>query len=91
LPPAEVLAKDNRQKLYEHVKRAFSDNATVDVILDRRNAESRNVNRANAPDRRRGDHRLRLDIDDHLKALGWAIVRLNVFRTAGPAHASKSR
>ncbi len=34
-----VVARD-RQKLYEYAKRAFSGNATVDVILDRRSALS---------------------------------------------------
>jgi len=84
-----IVARD-RQKLYGYAKRAFSDNPTVEVILDRRSVEARSTTRTNASERRRGDHHLRLEIDNHLKALGWAIVRLNVFRTAGLPHGSTS-
>jgi hypothetical protein len=80
-----IVARD-RNKLYDHVKRAFSDNATVEVILDRRSAEPRNATRAQTADRRRGNHPQRLETDNHLKALGWAIVRLDVFRVAGRPH-----
>jgi len=40
---------------------------------------------------RRGDHQQRLETDNHLKALGWAIVRLDVFRIAGLPLRSGSR
>jgi hypothetical protein len=86
-----VVARD-RQKLYEYAKRAFSGNATVEVILDRRSAERRRTgDRSGAPERRRGDRRLLLEIDNHLRALGWAVVRLDVFRTLGVPHRSVSR
>ena len=77
-----IVAKD-QQRLYDHVKRAFVDNPTVEVILDRRSAEPRAANRANADERRRAYDQQRAQTDYHLKALGWAIVRLDVFRTAG--------
>jgi hypothetical protein len=77
-----IVARD-RQKLYENVRRAFSDNPTVEVIFDRRSAEPRYTNHANAPERRRGCDQQRLQTDYHLRALGWAIVRLDVFRTTG--------
>jgi len=80
-----IVARD-RNKLYDHVKRAFSDNPTVQVILDRRSAEPRKAIRSNAADRRRGEHQQRLETDNHLKALGWAIVRLDVFRVGGLPH-----
>ena len=86
-----VVARD-RQKLYEYAKRAFSGNASVDVILDRRSAERRrSQDRSGTPERRRGDRRLLLEIDNHLRALGWAVVRLDVFRTLGLPHRSPSR
>ena len=86
-----VVARD-RQKLYEYAKRAFSGNATVEVILDRRSAERRRSgDRSGAPERRRGDRRLLLEVDNHLRALGWAVVRLDVFRTLGVPHRSASR
>ena len=78
-----VVARD-RQKLYEYAKRAFSGNSSVEVILDRRTAERRrSPDRSGAPERRRGDRRLMLEIDNHLRAMGWAIVRLDVFRNLG--------
>jgi len=86
-----VVARD-RQKLYEYAKRAFSGNATVEVILDRRNGERRRSrDRSGTPERRQGDRRLLLEIDNHLRALGWAVVRLDVFRTLGLPHRNASR
>ena len=82
-----IVARD-RHKLYDHVKRAFSDNPTVEVILDRRSAEPRNANRARATDRRRGHHQQRFETDNHLKALGWVVVRLDIFPTTGLPHRS---
>ncbi len=85
-----VVARD-RQKLYEYAKRAFSGNATVEVILDRRNAERRRSrDRSGAPERRQGDRRRLLEIDNHLRALGWAVVRLDVFKTLGLPHRNAS-
>jgi len=80
-----IIARD-RPKLYAYAKRAFSDNSTVEVILDRRSSEKQK--RANAPDRRRAE---RLEIDNHLEALGWAIVRLDVFRIGALPERSTSR
>ncbi|MGH7304197.1 MAG: hypothetical protein ACRELZ_12960 [Candidatus Rokuibacteriota bacterium] len=77
-----VVARD-RQKLFEYAKRAFSGNPTVEVVLDRRRTERRTSDRTGSPDRRRGDRRLMNEIDNHLRALGWAVVRLDVFRTLG--------
>ncbi len=85
-----IVARD-RQKLYENVKRAFSDNPSVEVILDRRSAESLDAKRANATERRRGYDQQRFQTDCHLRALGWAIVRLDVFRTLGRPHGGASR
>ena len=86
-----VVARD-RQKLYEYAKRAFSGNASVEVILDRRGAERRrSTDRSGAPERRRGDRRLMNEIDNHLRALGWAVVRLDVFRTLGLARRGTPR
>ena len=85
-----IVARD-RHKLYDHVKRAFSNNPSVEVILDRRSAEPRNAIRAKTADRRRGDHQQRLETDNHLKALCWAIVRLDVFPVAGLSHRQGSR
>jgi hypothetical protein len=63
----------------------------VEVVLDRRRAERRSGDRASSPDRRRGDRRLMSEIDNHLRALGWAVVRLDVFRTLGLPHRGSAR
>ena len=82
-----VVVERDRQKLYEYVKRAFSGNASIDVVLDRRRSDRRGSgDRSRAPERRRGDRRLMNEIDNHLRALGWAVVRLDVFRTLGLPH-----
>jgi hypothetical protein len=85
-----VVARD-REKLFEYAKRAFSGNSSVEVVLDRRRGERRGPDKAGSPDRRRGDRRLMNEIDNHLRALGWAVVRLDVFRTLGLPHRSASR
>jgi hypothetical protein len=80
-----VVARD-REKLFEYAKRAFSGNSSVEVVLDRRRSERRSGSRTGSPDRRRGDRRLMNEIDNHLRALGWAVVRLDVFRNLGLTH-----
>lgn len=77
-----VVARD-RQKLYEYARRAFAGNPSVEVVLDRRRGERRKADRPGASDRRRGDRRLMLEVEDHLRTTGWAIVRLDVFRSLG--------
>lgn len=82
-----VVVERDRQKLYEYIKRAFSGNASVAVVLDRRRSDRRGAgDRSGAPERRRGDRRLMSEIDNHLRALGWAVVRLDVFKTLGLPH-----
>ena len=74
-----VIARD-QQRLYEYARRAFAGNPTVEVVLDRRRADRRRDDQSRAPERRRGDRRLTLEVDDRLRTVGWAIVRLDVFR-----------
>jgi hypothetical protein len=85
-----VVARD-REKLFEYAKRAFSGNSSVEVVLDRRRGERRRGEKTGSLDRRRGDRRLMNEIDNHLRALGWAVVRLDVFRTLGLSHRSATR
>jgi len=73
-----IVARD-REKLYEYVKRAFADNPTVQVVLDRRTGDRRRGSMPRLPDRRRGDRRSR-DVTGQLRALGWAIVLCDIAR-----------
>ena len=74
-----IVVARGRDDLLEYMKRAFADNASVEVVLDRRRAPRRIVDHPRKPDRRRGDRRL-VDIEERLRAVGWAVVRLDVFR-----------
>jgi hypothetical protein len=85
-----VVARD-QQKLYEYARRAFAGNPTVEVVLDRRRTERRRADRSRLPERRRGDRRLTLEVDDHLRTLGWAILRCDGFRLLELPHLSGSR
>lgn len=71
-----IVARD-REKLYEYVKRAFADNPTVQVVVDRRKGDRRASGMSRIPNRRRGDRRS-TDTSGQLRALGWAIVLLDV-------------
>lgn len=85
-----VVARD-RQALYEYASRAFAG-TTVEVVLDRRRAQRRrSADRPRMPERRRGDRRLTLEVDDHLRRFGWAVVRRDVFRAFGLSRLSASR
>jgi len=82
-----VVARD-QQRLYEYARRAFAGNPTVEIVLDRRRAERRREDELRTPERRRGDRRVTLEVDDRLRTTGWAIVRLDVFRSFGAASRS---
>jgi hypothetical protein len=86
-----IVARD-RAKLYEYLKRAFSGNPTVEVVLDRRAGERRGGAQAIAriPERRRRERR-RTDLTSELRALGWAIVVLDVARDLEPGHGAGAR
>ena len=79
-----VIARD-QQRLFEYARRAFAGNPTVEVVLDRRRADRRRDDQPRAPERRHGDRRLTLEVDDRLRTIGWAIVRVDVFRSLGAA------
>ena len=73
-----VVARD-REALYHHFKAAFADNATISVVLDRRRAERRTVATDRSIERRRSDRRWR-PVDEQLRVLGWAVVRVRPSR-----------
>ena len=73
-----IVARD-REALYRHFADSLAGNPTISVVLDRRHRDRRTDERNGAPDRRRGDRRWR-KVDDQLRLLGWAVVRVD--RTA---------
>jgi hypothetical protein len=67
------IVSRHRPKLLEYLTREFADNAEVAVIVDRRIGERRLREVEPGTDRRRADRRQE-NIDERLRALGWAIV-----------------
>jgi hypothetical protein len=74
-----IIVAGDRARLYEHLKRGFAGNGTVRVFLNRRVGHD-----GHAPDpmrpaeRRQADRRLPSKVDALLRAIGWAIVPLEV-------------
>jgi len=68
-----IVARD-REQLYERLKRAFAGNASVRVVLDQRVAERRERSGSYPGERRRGDRRSPLMLDELLRSTGWAVV-----------------
>ncbi len=64
----------NRPDLWDYWKRWFAGVESVEVILDRRRGERRQVPQAFEPERRGAERRCRQDIDDELRTGGFAIV-----------------
>ena len=70
-----IIARGDR-RLHDDVRDSFRDVPEVEVMFDRRIGQRRNAAaRSEAPDRRRADRRERVDLDDHLRGIGWAIAR----------------
>jgi hypothetical protein len=59
--------------MYATTKESFVGHASIDVILDRRHAQRRRVDRPTEVDRRRRDRRS-VNIDALLRQLGWVVV-----------------
>ena len=70
-----VIAARNRSDLYAYLKRQFSADDKVQVLLDRRREERRRRQGTHEPERRRGDRRSQRGKDDWLHYYGLLIVR----------------
>jgi hypothetical protein len=73
-----VVSRD-AVKRYQDLKRAFSDQESVEVILDRRVGERRGSGAQPVEpsrDRRRSARRSRPEVDSDLGSLGYSVVRL---------------
>jgi hypothetical protein len=73
-----IIVAGNRAHLYEHLKRGFAGNETVRVLLNRRVIARRARSGPYEAERRQADRRLPSKIDALLRAIGWAIVPLDV-------------
>jgi hypothetical protein len=82
-PPPEtvrqlIIVAGDRAHLYEHLKRGFAGNGTVRVLVNRRVKRRRARSGPYETERRQADRRLPSKGDALLRAIGWAIVPLDV-------------
>jgi hypothetical protein len=73
-----IIVSGNRAHLYEHLKRGFAGNGTIRVLLNRRVIQRRARSGPYGAERRQADRRLPSKVDALLRAIGWAIVPLDV-------------
>lgn len=79
-----VVARD-KVKLHEYLTQTFSSPGNVQVVLDRRVANRRQRDAAEALERRRSDRRSRPEVDAELQTLGYASVLAQSSGTRGDA------
>jgi len=75
-----IIVAGNREHLYKFFKRAFEENETVQVLLDRRVAERRQGSEPHESERRQDKRRSPVTIDGLLRVIGWTIVRIGAPR-----------
>jgi hypothetical protein len=73
-----IIVAGHRAHLYEHLKRGFAGNETVRVLLNRRVLARRARSGPYEAERRQADRRLPSKVDALLRAIGWAIVSLDI-------------
>lgn len=59
---------------YDFLKRAFSDEETVEIVLDRRRGQRRRESVTSDTERRRSDRRT-MDRNGEIDRLGWTLIR----------------
>jgi hypothetical protein len=73
-----IIARGER-RLFAEVRQSFVEMTDVEVMFDRRLTERRRTPPpAEVFERRRISRRRSLHLDDHLRAVGWAIARPTV-------------
>ena len=71
-----IVARD-RSDLYRYLSQTFADAENVEVIFDRRSTERRELATPTNPDRRRRERRTRPNVDEELRAVGYAFLVLD--------------
>lgn len=74
-PRLMFVVSRNAMNLYHYLSAAFVDEASVEIVLDRRLADRRRQCAAIEIERRRADRRGRPDLARELSLYGWGIVR----------------
>jgi hypothetical protein len=73
-----IIVAGDRAHLYKHLERGFAGNGTVRVLLNRRVIGRRARSGPYEAERRHADRRVPSKVDALLRAIGWAIVPLDV-------------
>lgn len=71
-----IIVAHDREPLYRHLKESLAGNSTIRVVLDRRRGQRHAIAGGTQAERRRAERRWRL-IDEQLRVLGWAVVRID--------------
>ena len=75
-----IIVAPNHEHLYRLFNRAFAENETVRVILNRRVAERRRHPEPHESERRKDNRRSPVTIDELLRVVGWTIVRVDALK-----------
>jgi len=68
-----IVARD-RADLYRYLSQTFADAENVEVIFDRRNSDRREQSAPTNPERRRRERRIRPNVDEELRTVGYAFL-----------------
>ena len=70
-----IVSRRDRS-LYQYAVRVFGRTPEIRVIYDRRQSERRRMSQPPSVDRRRGDRRVRAQVDSDIRDYGSAMVRI---------------
>jgi hypothetical protein len=71
-----IVARD-RSDLYRYLSQTFADAESVEVILDRRSIERRDLPSATSADRRRRERRGNQNVEEELRTVGYSFLVLD--------------
>ena len=74
MPTALMIVRRDQPDVCESLRRSFSPDSGIVVLLDRRISERRRESAAEAPERRRTDRRVVTHIGEELSLFGHAVV-----------------
>ena len=71
-----IVARE-RADLYRYLSQTFADAENVEVIWDRRGGERRRALNGTHHDRRRRDRRIRANVDEELRTVGYSFLAVD--------------
>lgn len=79
------IVSRERMDLYEALRKALSNEADCEVVMDRRAGERRERRAPGAPagkERRARHRRERIPVDNEVRECGWAVVKITTWPEA---------